>query len=310
MVHPNPEIHVRILVTGGTGVLGRLAVPLLVADGNDVFVATRSPRNERGVATLGATPLPMDVWDAARTRHDLERVRPAAVIRLTTAVPRGPRMAMRRAWRTNDRVRRDLAGSLAAAAATVGARYVGESIAFAYRDAGRSWIDETSPLHLAAHTRSIADAEAAAHRLTTDGGVGVSLRFGLFVGPGTDLDVAVREQATHGRFALPGSFSDHVPFVDVRDAASAVVAGLHVGPGTYNVCEDDPATRGAHAAALARVVGREVRPAPVALRALPVVRALARSQRVDNGRLRGAGWKPTHRAIASWHTHLEATRAV
>lgn len=290
----------RTLVTGGTGVLGRAAVPLLVAAGHDVVVTVRSSASANRVAVAGATPLDLDVWDEPGLHDAVRRLRPDVVIRLSTAVPGGARAAVPRAWRVNDRLRSELARSLAAAANAVGARYVGESVAFAYEDRRRQPIDERVPLAPAAHLRSVADTEAVVAGMNAAGGDAVSLRFGLFLGPGTELTPAMLSAARHGRLAVPGRLEDHVPFVHVDDAAAAVVAALDAAPGAYNVVEDDPATRGAHAEALGRVVGRRVRAAPAVLSLSPVVRALCRSQRVSNARLRDVGWVPSHRALDEW----------
>ena len=53
----------RIVVSGGTGVIGRSAVPALVAAGHDVVVLTRRPANAELARGWGATPVPADLFD-------------------------------------------------------------------------------------------------------------------------------------------------------------------------------------------------------------------------------------------------------
>ena len=94
---------------------------------------------------------------------------------------------------------------------------------------------------------------------------------------------------------MPGSAEGYTPFVHADDAAAAVVAALEAPAGVYNVVEDDPLTRGEHAAAWSELVGRPVRLPPAAIARLPVMRTLARSQRVSNRRLRAATeWSPRY----------------
>jgi uncharacterized protein YbjT (DUF2867 family) len=101
-----------VLVTGGTGTLGRALVPLLAARGHDVRVLSR---RSRPVLPAGVTGFPGDV----RTGAGIERaVRGADVVVHAASSP------ARRAMDT------EVAGSrnIAAAAATVGAHVVYISI--------------------------------------------------------------------------------------------------------------------------------------------------------------------------------------
>ncbi|MDQ1397052.1 MAG: hypothetical protein QOG64_2311, partial [Acidimicrobiaceae bacterium] len=103
------------------------------------------------------------------------------------------------------------------------------------------------------------------------------------------------------------------------DAAAAVVAAVRAPAGLYNVVDDEPLTRREHFAALAEAFGLKMPKMPGAgLAKLGGRRsdALARSQRVSNGRFRGVdGWAPQYpsaregyRAIAAaWAREEEST---
>lgn len=56
----------RIFVAGGTGVVGRRAVPALVAQGHDVSVLVRSPEKAADVRAMGATPVQVSLFDRER----------------------------------------------------------------------------------------------------------------------------------------------------------------------------------------------------------------------------------------------------
>jgi len=57
-------------------------------------------------------------------------------------------------------------------------RFLQESIAFMYADAGEAWIDEDAPLEPPPVGMACLVAEAQAERFNEGGGVGVVLRFG------------------------------------------------------------------------------------------------------------------------------------
>jgi hypothetical protein len=92
-----------------------------------------------------------------------------------------------------------------------------------------------------------------------------------------------------------GAPDGYQPLVDVRDAASAVVAALGAPSGTYNVVDDDPLTRRQVDDVLAQAVGRK-RLHRVLDRMTngPAAEAFSRSMRVSNERFKAlTGWKPT-----------------
>lgn len=102
-----------MFVTGGTGVLGRRAVRLLVADGLDVTVLARSPDKAAQITQAGATPAAVSLFDqsalaSAMAGHDV-------VLNLATHIPDLAQMARPSAWNENNQIR--TAGSLAVVSA-------------------------------------------------------------------------------------------------------------------------------------------------------------------------------------------------
>lgn len=297
----------RILIAGGTGVLGTPAVAGLVAAGHDVSALARRPESRDALQAAGATPVDADIFDAAAVRaaatgHD-------AVINLATRIPAPPAAARMKAWQDNDRLRRDASRILAQAALDAGARFVQESFAPTYADHGGAWITEEQPLEPVAQTGTVVDAEASAALVTEGGGVGVVLRFGLFYGAADArrwLDMASK-----GLLMLPGPGGHYSSMIYVPDAAAAVVRSVDLPAGAYNVVEDEPVTRHEHARILAESLGRKrLRPLPAVASRVPVLRALARSHRISNTKLRDAsGWSPTAPSVREgWPMVLAAVR--
>ena len=280
----------RLFVTGATGVLGRRVLTILGGE-HEVTAVSRSRPDQ--VRHDGAEPVDVDLFDAGAVKaavdgHDV-------VLDLATRIPTGGRMALPWAWKDNDRLRSQAANIVADAATATGARYVRESFALLYADAGDRWVREGDPVDPVVNTRSALVAEAAAARVTAAGGVGIALRFALMYGPESphtrDQLGAVRK----GFAPVPGDGQGFLPHVHLHDAARAVVAALDAPAGVYNVVEDEPLRRREFIDVLEDIGGRPLRRPPRFLSMIGPARAMARSLRLDNARFRDAsGWTPTH----------------
>jgi nucleoside-diphosphate-sugar epimerase len=283
----------NIVITGSTGVVGRRAVRELLASGHRVTGVTRSTRGRRLLERLGADAVTADVFDESALTAAFAGA--DAVVNLLTRIPSADRMAIPSAWEDNDRLRTSASAAIARAAGAAGVeRLVQESIAFVYEDGGDAWIDESAPVRGSARTATALTAEENASALF--GGDAVVLRFGLFVGPDSDLTRSDVERARGGISPNIGPRDAYRPTLWLDDAGTAVVAALDASAGVYNVADADPTTRAEIDAALAAAVGRpSLRPAFDEVP--PELEMLARSQRVSTRKLRDAtGWAPRVRA--------------
>ena len=280
----------KVFVAGATGVLGRRVLPRLLEAGHEVTAVSRTSGADRRLLEVGATPVRLDLFDPAAVGIAVGGH--GAVVNLATHIPPTSRAWRRSAWRENDRLRREVATNLAAAA-TDAAVLVQESIAFLYDDHGSDRIAEPDRIRAGLVTVSALTAEAAAHAFTRDGRCGIVLRFGQFVAPEARHTRDLVAMARRGRLAMLGDPAGHVSLVDVDDAARAVLAALSAPAGTYNIAEDEPASRAEHAAALAAATGRPVRPLPAWLGRSRLAEPLTRSHRLSAARFRETtGWSP------------------
>lgn len=286
----------RIFISGATGAIGREVLPLLTGEGHDVTAVARTAERAAQVERAGARPVHVNVFDRDAVRkavrgHDV-------VINLATHIPKSmTAVFLPWSWRENDRLRRDASRNLAVAAAEAGAdRFIQESFGLTYPDRGSEWITEDVPLAPAPHTRTVLDAEGAAAEFGRSGGVGIVLRFAGFHLRGKGMERQLEDAVRRGWSPLPGDPEGYLSFVDIGDAARAVVAALRAPAGTYNVVDDAPVRRRELVEVTALRLGvRPPKPMPGWMVRLTgsVGEVLARSVRMSNRRLKEAtGWGP------------------
>lgn len=196
----------RVLVTGGIGVLGRATIPLLRAEGHEIDAPA---------------PTELDLFDPVAVAGAADAA--AAIVHLATHIPPRRRAGERDAWRENDRLRAEASRLLVdAGLASETAAYLQPSITFLYPAGGV--VDEETPLgQVPEHLRSALVAEEQTARFAAAGRRGVVLRLGLLDGPGTGNE-------------LPNLRYDST--LHVADAGRALVAALALPSGIYNVCRD------------------------------------------------------------------------
>jgi nucleoside-diphosphate-sugar epimerase len=196
----------RLLVTGGTGVLGRALRPLAEAAGHELAM----PAHEE-----------LDLFDATAVADAMRDVE--GVMHLATRIRSLDQISNPDAWRENDRLRAEASKILVDAAIAAGASvYVQPTVTFVYpADSPASEdtpVDEVLPI-----LRSALAAEQQAERFARSGGRGVVLRLGLLDGPGTWFDEPM---------------GDFGATLHVSDAGRALLAALSLPSGIYNVCRD------------------------------------------------------------------------
>jgi nucleoside-diphosphate-sugar epimerase len=196
----------RLLITGGTGVLGRALQPVAEAAGHELAM----PGHEE-----------LDLFDPAAVAAAMRDV--DAVLHLATRIRSLEQISDPDAWRENDRLRADASRILVDAAIAAGvAAYVQPTVTFVYPQDGQ--VSEDTPVgDVLPILRSALVAEQQAERFAGAGGRGVVLRFGLLDGPGTWYDEPMR---------------DFGATLHISDAGRALLSALSLPSGIYNVCRD------------------------------------------------------------------------
>jgi nucleoside-diphosphate-sugar epimerase len=196
----------RLLITGGTGVLGRALRPLAEAAGHELAM----PAHEE-----------LDLFDPSAVADAVRDV--DGVMHLATRIRSLDQISDPDAWRENDRLRADASRILVDAAIAAGAEvYVQPTVTFVYpSDSPAS--EETPVREVLPILRSALAAEQETDRFARAGGRGVVLRMGLLDGPGTWFDEPM---------------GDFGATLHISDAGRALLSALSLPSGIYNVCRD------------------------------------------------------------------------
>jgi nucleoside-diphosphate-sugar epimerase len=196
----------RLLITGGTGVLGRSLRPLARAAGHELA----TPRHEE-----------LDLFDPSAVADAMRDV--DGVVHLATRIRSLDQVSDRDAWLENDRLRAEASRILVDAAIEAGVEvYVQPSVTFVY-PADVQASEDTPVGEVLPILRSALTAEQHTERFARAGRRGVVLRFGMLDGPGTWFDEPM------GEFGAT---------LHVGDAGRALLTALSLPSGIYNVCRD------------------------------------------------------------------------
>ena len=290
----------RVLIVGGTGVLGRYLVPVLAGQGHDVLATTRGIEGDRLVRSLGGRPASADILDV----DSLAEVAAGqdAIVHLATQLPRAfpgrPSDFAR-----NDRIRREGTANLLAAAQAAGvSRVVLQSIIWVHGDQGGAWIDEDAPLKPGPLAQSAVDMERHAREFGARTGATVSiLRLGGLYAAEAWHTREIIDRLQRRMAPVIGHGDNYQCFIHAADAAAAFAAALASsgGGGTFFASDDEPVYLGEYLKWLARASGA---PAPfhipqfVARMTLghEMAAAYSASLRCRNSRLRQLGWSPRY----------------
>ncbi len=292
----------QIFVTGATGVLGKVVVPGLLAEGHVVSALSRSEANTEALERLEAKPIQADLFDAQALVQALADSGAEAVLHLATSIPPTMQMGRRKAWQENDRIRREGTRAMVEAALFVGTvrTFVYPSYALVYPESGDRWIDaESTPVQPGVNLSSTLDAEAEVARFARHERRGISLRMGSFYGPEPTSWQLLR-YARRGIAAFPpGALDAYLPQIWVHDAGSALVAAVTqpVPSGVYDIVDDEPLTHKEVFAAMAQAVGRKHlwQPPALLMRMMTgvVYDIISRSMRISNRRFKAMStWNP------------------
>ncbi len=235
----------KIFVAGGTGVLGRRVVPMLISLGHEVVGLSRSVANDDLLATLGAEARRGDLFD----REGLYSISADcdAIIHLATSIPTKSRTSIDD-WVLNDRIKIEGTANLVSAAKRNSAQlYIQSSVTFLYGRRHGEWVDESCPYadNLPAVVKSSVEMERLVlNSVTRDKLPAVILRFSNVYSHDSKHTTTMYDMISRGKFPLIERGTAYWNLVTADDAAEAVVAAVKNGKQNvgkvYNICDDEP----------------------------------------------------------------------
>lgn len=220
----------RILVSGGTGLLGSRLIPKLAAGGHALFALSRSRSSAARLSALGATPVDayLDSGAALSLPAIDAVVHAAALFRFS-----GPAEPI---FRTNVAGTRAL---LKAAADACARTFVHISAAGVIQDVAGTPIrnaDESAPTypnHFSAYLASKAQAEALVLAADRPGFRTIALRPPVIWGPGDPFSRQIPEAISTGRFAFVDRGDYAFSTCHVDNVVEAIQCALERGDGGH-----------------------------------------------------------------------------
>ena len=220
----------KILVTGGTGLLGGRLIPKLVEEGHQILALTRSASSHDKLNALGVSPVDADLESSASLSLPTidAVVHAAALFRFS-----GPRAPF---FRTNV----DGTVALLKAAENAGAKtfvYIGAA-GIVMDDAGTPIrnVDESAPTfpsHFSAYLASKARAESLVLSADKPGFRTIALRPPAIWGPGDPFSRALPEAVKSGQFAFIDRGDHAFSTCHVDNVVEAIQCALGRGEGGH-----------------------------------------------------------------------------
>jgi nucleoside-diphosphate-sugar epimerase len=254
----------KILVTGGTGAIGKFLLPLLLENKHEVVAITRSASKAPLLEDSGVTGVVVDPLDKVRLTAEVRRAEPEVIIhQLSALTGAGNFRKFDQEFALTNRFRTEVTDTLLAAARTMGTRrFIAQSYCgWPYARNGGPVKTEEDPLDPnppESFTRTLSAIRYLEDKVgSTTFLDALALRYGMFYGPGTAIGKggAILKMARKRRFPIVGGGGGVWSFIHILDAARATVAAIsHGAPGIYNIVDDEPAKVATWLPALAKAL--------------------------------------------------------
>jgi nucleoside-diphosphate-sugar epimerase len=254
----------KVLVTGGTGAIGKFLLPLLVENKHEVVALTRSVTKAEQLEHGGVSAVIVDPLDKTRLTAAVRRAEPDVIIHQLTALSAvGNFRKFDQEFALTNRFRTEVTDTLLAAARTIGTRrFIAQSYCgWPYAKKGGPVKTEEDPLDPKppeSFTKTLAAIRSLEDKISSTTFLeAIALRYGMFYGPGTAIGKggAIVKMVKRRTFPIIGGGGGVWSFIHLLDAARATLAAMsRCAPGIYNIVDDEPAKVATWLPALAKAV--------------------------------------------------------
>ena len=241
----------KVLVTGGTGAIGKFLLPLLLDNKHEVVALTRSVTKAPLLEDAGVSTVIVDPLDKQKLTAAVRRAEPEVIIhQLSALTDAGNFRKFDQEFALTNRFRTEVTDTLLAAARTIGTRrFIAQSYCgWPYAKKGGPVKTEEDPLDPnppESFVKTLAAIRSLEGKISSTTFLeAIALRYGMFYGPGTAIGKggAIFKMTKKRRFPIVGGGGGIWSFIHILDAARATVAAMSRGaPGIYNIVDDEPA---------------------------------------------------------------------
>ena len=303
----------KIFVVGGTGVLGRQTVPLLVKANHEIIAIYRDDEKKKLLQEMGAHPSRGDLFDQEEilgATADAD-----AILNLATAIPRKTKTSPKD-WETTCKIRLEGTRNLMNCVLKHHMKlYVHPLVVFAYGHRNGNWVDEKvvpalpipSSIRLPKKFKSISENPIVSENLVNQAIreknlPAVILRFGWFYRHDAASTIDMFRGIRTGTYAIVGSGESYWNMLHVEDAAAAILKTIenyrsNIGR-VFNIVDDEPVKSGVLLKYVATLLGsKPPRKIPTAIAKFvigrPATAFVTNSVQVKNDLAKTAlNWRP------------------
>jgi len=228
----------KVLILGGTGLLGSFLVPKMLARGYDVSVLSRnltalSKLEDQGVNGILGDLLEPEAFISSLTLQDV-------VVSIAMPLEFG-RMSRKRFELIRERTTKFTCSAL-----DIGRKLecpIIFTLGTSYRTGSEEVADETWPIERFGLTKAGIDAERLIRDAGADGHPIIQMIPGQIYGPG-GMFLEMYKRLKSGRFGIVGKGDNHIPRIHVEDCAEAFALAIDKLPinESFIVADDTPCT--------------------------------------------------------------------